>query len=79
MSFNGYLLVESLPDMEVAILKHAAPSEEYNNSYAALAKWIEENGYEITAPPMEVYTKKPKMKDGKTIIYSDILFPVKKK
>ena len=30
------------------------------------------------AEPMEVYTKKPKTKGGKCIIYSDIQFPVRK-
>lgn len=75
----GKVQVRELPDMEIAILKHAATAEEYGNSYAEIGKWIEENGYDVTHPPMEVYTKKPKVKDGKTIIFSDIQFPVKKK
>ena len=76
---EGDVKVCTLQEGEMAVLKHNAPAEEYANSYAELGKWIEENGYEVTAPPMEVYTGKPKVKGGKTIIKSIIQFTVKKK
>jgi effector-binding domain-containing protein len=75
---SGGTLVDTLPDMEVASMDHNAPAEEYDRSYAELAKWIGDNGYEPSGPPIEIYTAKPKVKDGKTIIYSEIQFPVKK-
>jgi effector-binding domain-containing protein len=75
---SGEIKVETMPDMEVASMDHNAPWEEYSKSYAKLHKWITDNGYQITGAPIEVYTGKPKVKDGKTIIYSEIQFPVKK-
>jgi effector-binding domain-containing protein len=60
-------------------MEHNAPAEEYKKSYAELGKWITDNGYVTAGPPLEIYTGKPKLKDGKMIIYSEIQFPVKKK
>jgi effector-binding domain-containing protein len=76
---KGEIKVGQLPEMEIAVKRHDAPAEEYNKSYAELQKWIADNGYELYGAPIEVYTGKPKVKDGKTIIYSDIQFPVRKK
>ena len=76
---SGEVKVSRLCDMEIATLKHNAPAEEYNKSYAELQKWISDNGYELFGSPMEIYTGKPKMNDGKMIIYSEIQFPVRKK
>jgi effector-binding domain-containing protein len=71
--------VRRLPDMEVAIIVHSGPAEDYDKTYAELGAWIEQNGYEWASAPMEEYTKKPKIKDGKVIIRSNILAPVRKK
>lgn len=76
---SGEVKVRSLPEMDVAAMEHNAPSEEYGRSYAELGKWITDNGYEPAGPPFEIYTKKPKMVDGKMIIYSEIQFPVRRK
>ncbi|MFH0816462.1 MAG: GyrI-like domain-containing protein [Methanobacteriota archaeon] len=76
---KGEVVVGQLAEMEVAVKKFEGPSEGYNAAYAELGKWIADNGYNVAGPPMEVFTKKPKVKDGKTIIYSEIQFPVAKK
>jgi effector-binding domain-containing protein len=76
---SGDIKVAPLPEMLVAVKVHNAPADQYNASYAELQKWILDNGYQIAGAPMEVYTSKPKVKDGKTIIHSEIQFPVKKK
>ena len=76
---SGDVKVLRLPEMEVAVLRHDAPAEEYPKSYAELQKWISENGYESFGAPMEIYTGKPKLKDGKMVIFSEIQFPVGKK
>jgi len=76
---KGDVKVGQLPEMEVAVKKHQGPAEEYDKSYSELNKWIADNGYQISGPAMEIFTKKPKVKDGKTIIYSEIQFPVAKK
>lgn len=71
--------VKDMPEMDVAIIKHSAPAEEYTKTYGELSKWIEENGYEWAGPAIEVYGKKPKVKGGKTIVYAEIQVPVRKK
>jgi len=71
--------VLDIPEMEVASTRFKGPTEEYSATYSELAKWTEDNGYEVTAPPMEIYTRKPKVVDGKSIIFSEVLFPVKRK
>jgi effector-binding domain-containing protein len=76
---GGDIKVTPLPEMLVAVKVHDAPADEYSKSYTELQKWISDNGYEMTGAPLEVYTGKPKIKNGKTIIYSEIQWPVKKK
>jgi len=74
--------IKELPSMEVAVIKHKGPSSEYGETYNELSQWIEENGYEWAfepIPAMEVYTKKPKIVNGETIIYANVKVPVKKK
>ena len=75
---KGEIKVGHLSEMDVAAKKFEGPADGYSAAYAELGKWIADNGYQITGPPMEVFTKKPKVKDGKTIIYSEIQFPVKR-
>jgi len=79
MPVSGNVKTEKLPAMTVAQMKFADTSDKYKDAYCEIGKWIEENGYEGTAPPLEVWTKMPKEREGKTVIYSNILFPVKKK
>jgi effector-binding domain-containing protein len=76
---KGEVKIGQLPEMEVAVKKFEGSHEEYGAAYAELAKWVSDNGYQLFGSPIEVYTKKPKVKDGKTIIYSEIQFPVTKK
>ncbi len=71
--------VRKIPAMTVATISHKGPSEEYKQTYDALSKWVSENGFEWDGPPMEIYTKKPKVVDGKTIFRAKILAPVRKK
>ncbi len=71
--------VKELPSMEVAVIKHKGPSEDYKNTYKILGDWITENGYDWAGPCMEVYTKKPKVKGEQTILYATIQAPIKKK
>ncbi len=76
---EGDIKIKDLPEMTVATLSHKGPSSEYQNSYNTLAKWIVENGYSMFGPPIEIYSKKPEMKDGQMILYAKIMFPVVKK
>jgi len=69
----------SLPEMETAVIKHRGPAEEYANSYALLHEWMNMNGYRAAGSPMEIFSRRPKVKKGKAFFYSTIHFPVKKK
>jgi effector-binding domain-containing protein len=40
---------------------------------------MKEKGYELSACPMEIYSKKPEMVKGEMILYAKIMMPVKKK
>lgn len=70
--------VRNLPAMNVAVIKHKAPAKEYRETYRKLSEWIVQNGYEWAGPPIEIYTKKPKVEAGETIIYAHIQAPVRK-
>ena len=39
----------------------------------------EENGYTWDGPPIEMYTRKPKVVDGKAVFHAKIMAPVRKK
>jgi effector-binding domain-containing protein len=71
--------IRKIPAMDVATLSHKGPGSEFKNTYAKLMAWIAEKGYEVSGPPMEVYSKKPQVVGGVTILYAKIMIPVKKK
>jgi len=71
--------IKKLPRMKVATLSHKGPSKEYPNSYKRLDEWITKNGYEWAGPAIEVYSKKPEVVAGGTIIHAKILVRVKKR
>ncbi len=73
---EGEIKVKDIPEMTVAAYSHKGPASEYQKSYDLIGSWITENGYTVVGPPIEVYSKKPKMVDGNMIIYAKIMFPV---
>jgi AraC family transcriptional regulator len=68
-----------MPAMKVATISHKGPGDEFKNTYAKLSEWIERKGYQISGPPIEVYSKKPEVVSGVTILYAKVMMPVKKK
>lgn len=70
--------VRNVPPMTVAAISHKGPPEEYFATYARLSEWIEEHGYEVAGPCIEVYSKKPETVDGKEVIYAKVMAPVKR-
>ena len=68
-----------LPAMKVATVSHKGPGAEFKNTYAKLTEWIDQRGYKISGPPIEVYGKKPEVIGGVTIIYAKVMMPVSKK
>ena len=71
--------IEDMSSMDVAVIKHKGPASEYGETYKKVHGWIEENDYELAGPCLEVYSKKPKVVNGETIIYSKVQVPIKKK
>jgi len=76
---GGEIKIKDVPVMEVAVIKHAGPAKDYSKTYGALNEWMTQSGYEWAGPAFEVYTKKPKVKGGETIIYAEVQVPVRKK
>jgi AraC family transcriptional regulator len=76
---SGDIKIKKLPAMKVASYSHKGPASEYQKSYDTLDTWIKEKGYVIADCPMEVYSKKPEVVKGETILYAKIMMPVKKK
>ena len=70
--------IRKMPAMNVATISHKGPGTEFKNTYAKLADWIEKNEYKTSGPPIEVYSKKPEIADGVTILYAKIMMPVSK-
>lgn len=70
--------IKKLPAMKVATISHKGPGSEFKNTYAKLNEWKAEKGYDCVGPSMEIYTKKPEVVGGVTILYAKVLMPVKK-
>ncbi len=54
---------------------HTGSYTRLNETYTALAKWIDANGYSIAAPPYELYLNSPADTDEKGLV-TEIYFPV---
>lgn len=76
---KGNIGIKNLPGLKVAVIRHKAPAKDYPESYKKLSDWIDRNGYEWVGPPIEVYTKKPKIVGGESMLYVNIQAPVRKK
>ena len=68
-----------MPAMKVAAISHKGPASSFRDTYAKLAEWINKKEYKVWGPSIEVYTKKPEVIDGVTILYAKVMLPVKKK
>jgi AraC family transcriptional regulator len=71
--------IKDIPAMKVAAISHKGPSTEYTNTYRKLNEWIAEKGYEWSGPAIEVYTRKPKIAGGETILFAKIEAPIRRK
>lgn len=48
-------------------------------AYAAVLKWMEENQYEVSAPPFDAYMNHPKDVKSSEELVTQVWFPIKKK
>ena len=71
--------VELLPDVEkMAAVVHKGPYESLNIAYAAITRWMEENGYRITGQVREIYLKGDWDSDNSNEYVTEIQLPVTK-
>jgi DNA-binding transcriptional MerR regulator len=71
------LTPQTLPEVaSAACIIHHDSYDTFDQSYAALAAWIEANGYRVAGPPRELYLTAPE--EGKLPV-TEIQFPVEKR
>ena len=58
---------------------HIGVYDDFTPAYSALGAWIEENGYEYTAPPYEKYVRGYEQNIPPEEYVTEIYFPIKKK
>jgi len=75
----GGIKTRKLPAMKVASISHKGPGSEFVNTYSKLREFVKEKGYQVSGPPMEIYSKKPEVVNGVTILYAKVMMPVGKK
>jgi AraC family transcriptional regulator len=68
--------IRDMPAMKVATLSHKGPGSEFKKTYGVLMEWIEKKGLTMFGPPMEIYSKKPEIVGGETILYAKIMIPI---
>jgi effector-binding domain-containing protein len=72
--------VKTLPAVEeMACLVHTGPYTALSMAYGAISKYIEDNGYEVSAPPRELYLKGGWITDDPNEFITELQFPVRKK
>ena len=69
--------VKQVEAAEVAATMHKGPFEEIGTIYEGMARWIAENGYEISGPPEEVYLTDPAETPPDQSL-TELRFPVRK-
>ena len=76
---QGNVRIRKLAAMKVAAISHKGPGSEFKNTYAKLAEWIEKKGYRRSGPPIEIYSKKPKIVNGVAILTAKVMMPIGKR
>jgi AraC family transcriptional regulator len=70
--------MKRLGAVRVAAVMHKRPYEKLEETYRALILWVEENGYETSGPPEELYLNDP-AKVPTDELLTEIRFPVSRK
>ena len=68
--------VKTTKPQQVAYAYHKGPFERLGERFEALAKWIAENGYEITGPAITICYNNPQTTPPEELL-SEVQFPVK--
>ena len=75
---NPQVQIRELPGTEVAAVIHHGPFNTLSESYEAVLKWIEANGYQINGPCREIYLQPPAEMGSQTDpdTVTEVQFPV---
>ena len=75
---NAQVQMRELPAAEVAAVIHHGPFNTLSESYEAVLKWIEANGYQINGPCREIYLQPPTEMGSQTDpdTVTEVQFPV---
>ncbi|MDP4089540.1 MAG: MerR family transcriptional regulator [Bacillota bacterium] len=74
---TGRIKVKDLEAVEqMACVVHQGPFQTLDAAYAAVLKWIEENGYKITGPQRELYLKGEWMTEDPNEYVTELQFPI---
>lgn len=71
--------IKEIESMEIAESKYYGPSDNIKEIYQEVSEWMDVNGYKWNGPSMEIYSRKPKVKGGKTFLYMIVQIPIKRK
>lgn len=72
--------IKMLPAVEeMACVVHTGPYSTLSMAYGAISNYIQDNGYEVIAPPRELYLKGGWMTDDPNEYVTELQFPVRKK
>ena len=57
---------------------HRGAYSELSSTYSRIVQWVEENGYQMAAPPYEIYVTDPATTPSQEDYITEIYFPIKK-
>ncbi len=57
---------------------HRGAYSELSSTYSRIVQWMEENGYQLAAPPYEIYVTDPQTTASQEDYVTEIYFPIKK-
>lgn len=67
------------PETEVASITFQGAYEQFSDVYAALASWVEANGYEFSGPMLDIYHVSPHETQNPQEWVTEVCCPVRKK
>jgi|YNPNPStandDraft_1061719.scaffolds.fasta_scaffold21720_2 effector-binding domain-containing protein len=79
MARSGDIEVKTTEPMQVAYLVHQGSYQSMQEAFLRLMRWISDNGYEMTGPPLNVYHNDPMMVRSEEELITEVQIPVRKK
>ena len=70
--------VKTLQPGMCAICTHVGPYDQLGGAYAAILKWMEENGYKTASAPFDIYMNDPQVVKNPEELITKVCFPITK-